>query len=136
MDSIETADKLQPSDSVKINKQRRQERKKRWFPVADKPEVSSEKMFLAYSSSVEGASNSNSDRLACYPHTTARKTLPRQRRCVPVVSTGGRQSHHVLSVLPYAAARKSKNKTWNITGYSYRSRKLLLCLQDFLKRSI
>lgn len=48
-------------------------------------------MFLAYSSLVEGASNSNSDRLACYPHTTARKTLPRQRRCVPVVSTRGPQ---------------------------------------------
>lgn len=73
------------------------EEKKRWFPRRRK-KCLSEKMFLAYSSLVEGASNSNSDRLACYPHTTARKTLPRQRRCVPVVSTRGRQSHHALTL--------------------------------------
>lgn len=133
MDSIETADKLQPSDSVKIKQTAPTgKKKKRWFPRRRK-NVSRKKCFSLIR-----------------PWLRERVTATQIGWLVILILL--REKHYlvkggvylwypqggdkVTTPLPYAATRKSKNKTWNITGYSYRSRKLLLCLQDFLKCAI
>lgn len=71
------SDKLQADDSGE-NKQTKP-KEKRFSFVAAEAEVFWEIAANVFSllAWVDTACNSNSDPLACYPHTTARKTLPR-----------------------------------------------------------